>query len=283
MTAWRPAVPGIAEVFHARFVDHAYPAHTHDTWTLLIVDDGAIRFDLEQHGHGAVGPTVTLLPPHVSHDGRPATQHGFRKRVLYLDISVLDEQLTGAAVDQPSLRDAVLRRRIHQLHAALEHPADGLEAESRLALIRERLHQHLRQHATEPAGDQHRRSLAEELRDLLDTRTTSGVTLREAGELLYAHPGHLVRSFTRAFGLPPHLYLTGRRIDQARRLLLAGQRSAEVAVEVGFHDQSHMTRHFVRHLGASPGQYATGDGHHHDPSTGPQTVVPGAGDDTRGP
>ena len=35
--AWRPAVPGVAEVFHARFVSHAYPVHTHDTWTLLIV------------------------------------------------------------------------------------------------------------------------------------------------------------------------------------------------------------------------------------------------------
>jgi hypothetical protein len=26
--AWRPAVPGIAEVFHARFTTHAYPLHT---------------------------------------------------------------------------------------------------------------------------------------------------------------------------------------------------------------------------------------------------------------
>ncbi|WP_214412594.1 hypothetical protein [Sphaerisporangium fuscum] len=26
--AWRPPVPGIAEVFHAHFTDHAYPAHT---------------------------------------------------------------------------------------------------------------------------------------------------------------------------------------------------------------------------------------------------------------
>ena len=37
ITAWHPAVPGIVEVFHARFVDHAYPLHTHDTWTVLIV------------------------------------------------------------------------------------------------------------------------------------------------------------------------------------------------------------------------------------------------------
>ena len=85
VTAWRPRVPGIAEVFHAQFVDHAYPPHVHDAWTLLIVDEGAIRFDLDRHHRGAAGASVTLLPPNVAHDGRAATGDGFRKRVLYLD------------------------------------------------------------------------------------------------------------------------------------------------------------------------------------------------------
>ena len=123
VSAWRPAVPGIAEVFHARFITHAYPLHTHDTWTLLIVDDGVIRYDLDRHHHGALGPAVTLLPPNVAHDGRAATSHGFRKRVLYLDTSVLGEDLIGAAVDRPSLADGLLRTRIHQLHESLAEPA----------------------------------------------------------------------------------------------------------------------------------------------------------------
>ena len=44
---------GIHEVFHARFTTHAYPSHTHDAWTLLIVDDGVVRYDLDRHEHGA--------------------------------------------------------------------------------------------------------------------------------------------------------------------------------------------------------------------------------------
>ena len=39
-------MPGVVEVFHAHFTEHAYPMHAHDTWTLLIVDDGAVRYDL---------------------------------------------------------------------------------------------------------------------------------------------------------------------------------------------------------------------------------------------
>ena len=250
-------MPGIAEVFHAHYVDHAYPSHTHDVWTLLIVDDGAIRYDLDRRQHGVVRPWVTLLPPHVPHDGRCATGHGFRKRVLYLDTAVLGPELAGAAVDNPSLPDRQLRQRIHQLHQALAapvHSPDPLEAESRLAFILDRLRQHL---CRRTPVDTHRpdRGLAGQLRDLLDAHTTDGITLRGAAEVLHAHPTHLVRAFTHAHGLPPHQYLTGRRVELSRRLLLAGQRPAEVAAAVGFHDQSHLTRHFTRYLGVSPSRY----------------------------
>lgn len=247
---------GISEVFHAHFVRHEYPVHTHDTWTLLIVDDGAVRFDLGHHEHGALRSQVTLLPPHVPHDGRAATPDGFRKRVLYLDEAQLDTELIGAAVDTPGFRDPVLRQRIDTLHGTLAQPGDELEAQSRLALIVDRLGGHLRDR---PVADiKPDRSLARRLRELLDEHVTDGLALADAAALLHAHPTHLIRAFTREFGIPPHLYLTGRRVDTARRLLLAGMRPADVAPAAGFYDQSHLTRHFRRMLGTSPARYTHG-------------------------
>jgi AraC-like protein len=148
--AWRPPVAGVAEVLHAHFTDHAYPMHAHGTWTLLIVDDGAVRYDLDRHEHGAPRDLVTLLPPHVPHNGASATPQGFRKRVVYLDVAQLSEGLIGRAVDHPELDDPVLRQRIHQPHTALTLPGEELESESRLALIRERLEQHLRAEVAPP-------------------------------------------------------------------------------------------------------------------------------------
>ncbi|WP_028927581.1 helix-turn-helix transcriptional regulator [Pseudonocardia acaciae] len=255
VTAWRPAVPGVAEVFHAHFVEHVYPMHTHDAWALLIVDDGAVQFDLDLHLHGALRTQVTLLPPHVAHDGRAATPHGFRKRVLYLDSEQLPLDLIGAAVDRPGWSDPVLRHRIHQLHRALAQPGEELAAQSRLSLIRERLDQQLRRAVTGPAAVRDP-GLAERLRDLLDAHVVDGLTLDAAAELLHAHPTHLVRAFTRRFGLPPHRYLTGRRIELARRLLLDGLRPAEVATAAGFYDQAHLSRHFSRMVGTGPARFA---------------------------
>jgi AraC-like DNA-binding protein len=99
--------------------------------------------------------------------------------------------------------------------------------------------------------------VAHDLRDLLDDRLRTGVTLNEAAELVHAHPAHLVRSFSSAYGIAPHQYLTARRVERARRLLLDGRRPAEVATEVGFHDQAHLTRHFKRLVGTTPGRYAS--------------------------
>ena len=252
--AWRPRVTGIAEVLHAQFVDHAYPLHTHDTWTLLIVDDGAVRYELGRREHGALQSLVTLLPPHVPHDGRAAGPEGFRKRVLYLDAAVLEPAGAGRAVDQPGLPDPLLRRRLHQLHEVLTGPDEPLEAEGRFVLIAERLRQHLRRKVVATPSTRDPR-LARLLRELLDARVPDGLSLGDAATLLDAHPTTLVRAFSREYGIPPHRYLTGRRIDLARRHLLDGRRPAEVAALSGFCDQAHLTRAFGQMLGTTPGQY----------------------------
>lgn len=141
--AWRPAVPGVVEAFHARFVDHVYPMHTHDTWTLLILDSGGIKYDLDLHEHGSLGGTVTLLPPHVPHSGSSIRPEGFRKRVLYLDESCLGEELIGRSVERPVFADGLLRDRINRLHESILAPGGEFEAESRLSLISQRLAGHL--------------------------------------------------------------------------------------------------------------------------------------------
>lgn len=252
--AWRPVVPGVREVFHARFVDHVYPPHTHEAWTVFLVDQGAIRYDLERKHRGVAGRRVTLLPPHVVHDGRAANAVGYRKRVLYLDTEVLPERLIGASVDRPDTEDSSVVDSVARVHRAVEERSDPLEIETALAIAAERLLHHLgagrSADPVRPANE-----IAGELRELLDEHRFDGITLAEAARTLQARPGHLVRSFTRAFGIAPHRYVIGRRIDAARGLLLEGEPIADVAIAVGFHDQAHLTRHFRRHVGTTPGRF----------------------------
>jgi len=197
---------------------------------------------------------VSVLPPGVVHDGRPATPGGYTNRVVYLEPGVLGKELTGRAVDRPWIADSLLRRDVSRLHDALGCADDALEAETRLAFVARRVQRALGRDGLrhEPAAA-HR--VASQLREYLDARLFEPVTLAAAAEAIGAGEAHAARSFVDAFGIAPHAYVLGRRLEAARDRILAGQPLADVAAEVGFCDQAHLTRRFRRFLGTTPGRF----------------------------
>jgi len=255
--AWTPAVPGVREVLHARFPNHAYPPHTHDTWTVFIVDDGGIRYDLDGKARGADRSTVGVLPPHVVHDGRPSGSIGYRKRVLYVETSVLPERLIGAEVDRPALGDPVLRRLVSDLHDRIGCTDEQFEAEIRFVEVAARIRAALGETTPSPP-DRPDRELADALRAYLDAHLAETITLAAAAAEVGWSEAHLARAFTTVLGIAPHAYLIGRRLDAARTRILDGQPLADVAAEVGFYDQAHLTRRFRRFLGTTPGRFREG-------------------------
>lgn len=252
--SFAPDLPGVTEVFHASFAEHRYPLHCHDTWTVLVVDHGCVTYDLDRRARLADRQRVTVLPPHIAHDGRSARPgRVFRKRVLYLDTSLLGEELIGRAVDRSAIDDPSLRRAVADLHRAFAHPTDDLEQEARLAEVVAAITRRLGAAPVRerpPSGE-----AAEALRAELDQRPFDRQRLGDIADRLGWNVAHLTRSFRHAYGLPPHRYLIARRIDEARRLLLAGRQPAEVAIAVGFHDQAHLHRHFRAHVGTTPGRF----------------------------
>jgi len=66
----------------------------------------------------------------------------------------------------------------------------------------------------------------------------------------------LLRSFSRELGLTPHVYQVQLRMARACRLIKQGVSLAEVALAVGYSEQSAMARQFRRVVGVTPGVYA---------------------------
>ena len=73
----------------------------------------------------------------------------------------------------------------------------------------------------------------------------------EAGMSRY----HLLRAFRHRVGMTPHAWQIDLRIQQSRRLLNQGLPLAEVALQLGFADQSHFQRAFKQRVAATPGEY----------------------------
>ncbi len=93
-------------------------------------------------------------------------------------------------------------------------------------------------------------------RALLDARLTESVSLDELATHARLDKFRLCRAFREQIGLPPHAYVTHRRISLAQELLARGVPQAEVAVRVGLYDQSQLHRHFKRISGLTPGTFA---------------------------
>ena len=94
-------------------------------------------------------------------------------------------------------------------------------------------------------------------------------TLTDLAEDLHLTPGHLVRLFKGATGLPPMAYLAQVRAEHAAVLLLhSDEPISEISRMVGWPDQNHFARRFKAHYGLSATTYrkrfATGAAHLHD-------------------
>jgi AraC family transcriptional regulator len=94
------------------------------------------------------------------------------------------------------------------------------------------------------------RAVLEYMNEHLDAE----LSLDHLAAVAHMSPFHFARLFKNSTGLPPHQYVIARRVERAKELLRDRDLLplAEVAVETGFANQSHFTRHFKRLVGVTP-------------------------------
>lgn len=92
--------------------------------------------------------------------------------------------------------------------------------------------------------------------DYVHAHLKRDLTLLELAGAMDLSPRHFSRLFRTTFGMPPHRYVMGERVNEAKALL-ATKRLAivEIAEALGFADQSHLTNVFRRVTGVSPKRY----------------------------
>jgi AraC-like DNA-binding protein len=148
--------------------------------------------------------------------------------------------------------DPALSSAIVALHDAVADDAPALVQESLLVELIAHAETHVDRDAEELARDP---IAVRRVKELIHDRHGESLTLDMLAEAAGISKFYLVRIFKRETGMPPHAFLNLVRVSRARALLAAGQSSAAVAVEVGFVDQSHLNRHFLRHVGITPGRF----------------------------
>lgn len=92
--------------------------------------------------------------------------------------------------------------------------------------------------------------------DYMQEYYTRDLSVAELAAVAQVSPSHFAQLFRTTMEMAPHEYLIACRIEHAKRLLLTQESPLnEVAYSCGFADQSHMTRHFRRIMGVTPGVF----------------------------
>jgi transcriptional regulator GlxA family with amidase domain len=81
------------------------------------------------------------------------------------------------------------------------------------------------------------------------------ITNQALAEVAKLSPAHFAEAFKDSQGLPPHRYILECRVKRSQELLATDLPLSQIAVDVGFSDQSHLTRWFREFVGVTPGSY----------------------------
>ena len=92
-----------------------------------------------------------------------------------------------------------------------------------------------------------------QITDLVESRLDAPWPLETLAATLGLSPFHFARCFKASCGQSPHQFVTARRMQHARHLLLTGRQSVlEIAQETGYASAAHFAQVFRRHWGCAP-------------------------------
>ncbi|WP_409488015.1 AraC family ligand binding domain-containing protein [Pseudomonas promysalinigenes] len=252
------------ESVRAHFVGHAYDPHWHDSFLVGVTEQGVQQFNCRRVRHQSTAGQVFLLEPGDLHDGHAPTAEGFTYSTLYLEPTWLEAEMRAlfeqAPTDSlPSFADTLCQdQRLACATAMAFQAVHGQELrivrqtamDTLLATLTGHLHWRKRLNP-----DPRLPIIAQRARDFLHAYFDQDIALEQVAQACGVDRFRLTRAFKAAYGLAPHAYLIQLRLSKARRLLATGKLPADVAMALGFADQSHLGRWFRRAYRLTPADY----------------------------
>ncbi|WP_043300616.1 AraC family transcriptional regulator [Pseudomonas sp. M47T1] len=256
-----PPLAGV-ELLSARYIEQRFVPHVHDGFVIGMIVSGAQRYRYRGADHLAPSGTLVLINPDEVHTGSKGHDQGWLYRAFYPQNARLEsllQELDIVTSATPSFSDTLYRDNdlvagFYHLHRVLENGGQALEQqtlwrEMTLALFS----RHAKVRAALEAGREPR-AIAR-AKELLMTHLAEPPSLEALAQSVNLSPFHFARCFRKATGLPPHAWLMQQRISRARALLREGCLPLAVATQLGFADQSHLSRQFKKVYGVGPRAY----------------------------
>lgn len=173
----------------------------------------------------------------------------------------IDEHRIRAVGHKPAFDDPLLAEMARAIGSELQNQtaAGSLLVETLSASLAARLVQRLftssYRYRPRSGGGLDQRRLSRVL-DHVESHLEGDLTIDRLSSVACLSRYHFARAFKQATGQSPHSYVSARRLERAKALLVQGDRSlVQIALALRFSCQANFTRAFRQATGQTPGQF----------------------------
>jgi AraC-like DNA-binding protein len=258
---WRNGQESGIEYRRGVAVAEPYPRHWHDEYQLCLITDGGGELQYRGFRHDTPVASLFIVHPGEVHSNNTKTGCSFRS--MYIEprvVKALGAEFSNGAHNLPFFQDTIIQDReivsdYISVHRASEDDSPELEREFLFRRLMFKLISHQSRSAILPPNVGREPRIVNRIRDHIIENLDRNISLSELEQLTGLSTFHLNRVFSKAVGVPPHEFQTQVRVSTARKLIRSGVGLTDSAHAVGFADQSHLHRHFLRLMKVTPGEY----------------------------
>jgi len=232
-----------SEIFKGELSLHKYPWHFHEAYTIVMVDEGAMRYVFRNGAITVNSGQVFVVNPFAAHYNSAADNHNCKYRVMFLPLWLFNQspQQTGVA----HFENAVNADVYNELSGLFENLKDVTGEEGYFATINDiamLLHSAFIIKTASLASTERIEPALQFIHRHLDEKLT---VAQLAYECNLSH-FHFQRTFKKAIGLTVTAYIQQCRMERGRELLRKGLKPVFTSLESGFFDQSHFYKQFKK-------------------------------------
>ena len=242
--------------------------HYHEFCKILLLLSGGGEYYVDGQRYLLQAGDIILLNSHSIH--RPDMDTGVpcERIIIYIDPGFLQRSSTekcdllsvfsadkGHVLRLPESR----RKKLFQLAAALEESLNGsdfgqdiLSSTGLLHLLVELGRARQREDAFDTGSMLPRSDRICEIIRYIDSHLSEDLNIDQLAQRFFISKFHMMRLFRQETGTTVHLYLTQKRLMQARGLIDGGMRATEACYRSGFRSYSSFTRACAKYLGTTP-------------------------------
>lgn len=244
-------------------VNYLFPPHFHEAYCIWLNSSGG-----EHYRHRGLSSILQpdnfgIIAPGEVHENYACANNQRNLLTFYLTSDQLqtvaaqikDRDTSHAEFSTGFYQDTESQRRLINFHQLLRNPSDLMERETAfLELLFQLINRHAVEHTNSYRFGRDSKRI-NRVMELFQAHYDQDLSLTKLAAEFDCTPYHLIRFFKRSVGLSPHAYLIQLRLEKAKQQIANGTNIVNAALDTGFTDQSHLTRHFRTKFGVTPGRY----------------------------